>query len=175
MRRAVALILMCAVIVSAFAGCLETQHSAPDHTNATTSGVSTSPTSRTAGTPAQYRVSVGSAIVDAEAADTPAKQEIGLMGRAGLSPNAGMLFLFSSSEQQAMWMKNMRFPIDIVFITDDLRVQRVYAAVPPCTADPCPTYGSEGPIRYALEVNAGFCAQHNITRGVPVTITQSPR
>ncbi len=177
MHRTIAMILLCAVIVSVFAGCLETQQSESDHANGTIaptiSGVSTAPTSRTAATPAYYRVSIGTATVNAEAADTPLKQEIGLSGRTGLDPNAGMLFLFSSTERQTMWMKNMQFPIDIVFITDDLRVQRVYAELPPCTTDPCPTYVSDGPVRYALEVPAGFCAGHGIVRGAQVTITPS--
>ncbi len=172
MRHTLALLLLCVITVSAFAGCLQTQQHTSDHTNASvTSVASGSSTSHTTGT--HYRVSVGTATVDAEAADTPAKLEIGLMGRTGLDPNAGMLFLFSNNERQAMWMKNMQFPIDIVFISDDLRVQRVYAEVPPCTADPCPTYVSDGPVRYALEVRAGFCAEHNIVRGAQVTITPS--
>ncbi|MGZ4906317.1 MAG: DUF192 domain-containing protein [Halobacteriota archaeon] len=175
-RRRAALTVLCALMLSAIAGCAAPQQTASHHAS-TTVAVPATPmpaaTSSNATTsPAHYRVAIGTAIVDAEAADTPQKQEIGLMNRAGLDPNAGMLFLFSRAERQGMWMKNMRFPLDIVFITEDLRVEHVYAEVPPC-APSCPTYVSDGPILYALEVNAGFCARHNIVSGIPVTVTPS--
>ncbi len=173
-QRAAALVVLCALIASALAGCVVTQPTPSDHASATASGVSAVPPSNTtAARPAHYRVSVGTATVDAEAADTPQTQESGLMNRAGLDPNAGVLFLFSRAERQGLWMKNMRFPIDIVFITEDLRVLQVYAEVPPCAAEPCPTYVSDAPVLYTLEVNAGFCARHNIVSGAPVTVTPS--
>ncbi len=177
MHRTAALILLCVLAISAVAGCIVTQQNASDHTSApvapTATTASTVTTSAVTVRSPQYRVSVGTAVVDAEAADTPLKQEVGLMNRTDLDPNAGMLFLFSHAEQQGMWMKNMRFPLDIVFITEGLRVQNIYADVPTCAAEPCPTYVSDGPVLYALEVNAGFCAQHNIVPGTQVTITPS--
>ncbi len=151
MPRALVLIVLCAILAGGIAGCVMSQQTTPTH----------------------YRVTAGNTTVDAEAATTAEQQEIGLMNRTSLGLNAGMLFVFSQPQRQSMWMKNTQIPLDIVFITDDLRVQRIYADVPPCTADPCPTYDSIVPIRYVLEVNAGFCAQHNITSGVAVTITPS--
>jgi len=175
-RRSAALAVLCALLLSAIAGCAAPQQAASNHTGATaavpTTPVSAGASSTATTSPAHFRVAIGTAVVDAEAADTPQKQEIGLMHRTGLDPNAGMLFLFSRADRQGMWMENMRFPLDIVFITEDLRVRQVYAEVPPC-ASSCPTYSSDGPALYALEVNAGFCARHHIVSGIPVTITPS--
>ncbi len=177
MQRGVALTLLCVLLISTLAGCVATQQPASHGKNVTatptpSAGVAIR-SSNAAAQPAHYLVSVGTATVDAEAADTPEKEEIGLMGRASLDPDAGMLFLFSYPDQQSMWMKNMQFPLDIIFITEDLHVERVYTDVPPCADDPCPSYVSDGPVLYALEVNAGFCASHDIVTGAPVTITPS--
>jgi hypothetical protein len=108
--------------------------------------------------------------VDAEAANTPAQWEAGLMNRTSLSENAGMLFVFPLEEQQSFWMKNMRFPLDIVFITADKHVLEIYQSVPPCTSDPCAEYNSSAPIKYALEVNSGFTERYGIKSGDPVLI-----
>ena len=54
-----------------------------------------------------------------EIADNPMKRSRGLSGRAGLEMNEGMLFLFSNAGYQSFWMKDMRIPIDIVWIKDD--------------------------------------------------------
>jgi len=113
---------------------------------------------------------MGSSTVYAEAADTPAKREMGLMNRTYLNEDAGMLFIFPTQQQQSFWMKNMRIPLDIVFITADNHVLEIYASVPPCTSDPCTLYTSSAPIKYALEVNSGFCARNGIASGDPVII-----
>jgi uncharacterized membrane protein (UPF0127 family) len=120
--------------------------------------------------PTTYRVTVGNKTVYAEAANTPAKWEMGLMNRAYLNEDAGMLFIFPIQQQQTFWMKNMRIPLDIVFITADNHVLEIYASVPPCTSEPCAQYTSSAPIKYALEVNSGFCARNGIASGDPVVI-----
>jgi uncharacterized membrane protein (UPF0127 family) len=116
-------------------------------------------------------VTIGKTRVYAEAANTPEERETGLMNRTSLNENAGMLFVFPTEQKQSFWMKNMRIPLDIVFITADKHVLDVYQSVPPCTTDPCVSYIPSAPIRYVLEVNAGFSQQHGITSGDNVSIT----
>ena len=120
--------------------------------------------------PTTDRVTVGNTTVYAEAAYTPAEWEMGLMNRTYLNEDAGMLFIFPIQQQQSFWMKNMRIPLDIVFITADNHVLEIYASVPPCTSNPCTLYASSAPIKYALEVNSGFCARSGIASGDPVII-----
>ena len=120
--------------------------------------------------PTTYRVKVQNTTVYTEAAYTPAEWEMGLMNRTYLNEDAGMLFIFPIQQQQTFFMKNMRIPLDIVFITADNHVLEIYASVPPCTSDPCARYTSSAPIKYALEVNSGFCARNGIASGDPVVI-----
>jgi hypothetical protein len=156
--------------VSTLAGCVTTQTGTPTNTNSVTTAASGSSATTALKAPTTYRVTVGSTIVYAEAADTFAEREMGLMNRTYLNEDAGMLFIFPTPQQQSFWMKNMRIPLDIVFITADNHVLEIYASVPPCTGDPCTLYTSSAPIQYALEVNSGFCARNGIVSGDPVVI-----
>jgi len=170
------LVVICSIVtVGTLAGCV-TQNVAPNNTSATSAALSShGPTTGVGPTaahakPASYRVMIGTMTVYAEAPTTLQEQEQGLMNRTHLDANGGMLFAFTSVRPQSIWMKNMRFPIDIVFITADKHVLEVYRSAPPCAREPCPLYTSRAPVRYALEVNAGFCARHGIVSGTPVSI-----
>ena len=154
------IIIVCAIVaVSTLLGCVTTQTSTLNNT----SKISTPPT--------HYLVTIGTTRVYAEAANTPEERETGLMNRTSLNENAGMLFVFPTEQKQSFWMKNMRISLDIVFITTDKHVLDVYQSVPPCTTDSCVSYMPNAPIRYVLEVNAGFSQQHGIASGDTVSIT----
>lgn len=62
------------------------------------------------------RVTVGSAVFSAEVARTAIEQARGLSFRAGLGQNDGMVFLFGSSTVRYFWMKDMNFPLDMIWI-----------------------------------------------------------
>lgn len=86
-----------------------------------------------------------------EVADTPAEQEQGLSGRMSL--DGGMLFVFQSPDRYGFWMKDMAFPIDIVWMDAERRVIAVDANVSP---DSYPkTYYPPSDAMYVLELNAG--------------------
>jgi uncharacterized membrane protein (UPF0127 family) len=100
--------------------------------------------------------SVDGATVDVtvEIADEASEHEQGLMGREDLDQGTGMLFVLPGSSVRYFWMKNTLIPLDILYFDHDGNfVSRV--TMPPCAADPCPTYESAGPATYALEVKAG--------------------
>ena len=170
-RTSLLIVVLCGIIaVSTLAGCVTTQTGTPTNTNSVTTAASGSSATTALKAPTTYRVTVGNITVYAEAADTFAEREMGLMNRTYLNEDAGMLFIFPTPQQQSFWMKNMRIPLDIVFITADNHVLEIYASVPPCTGDPCTLYTSSAPIQYALEVNSGFCARNGIVSGDPVVI-----
>ncbi len=65
---------------------------------------------------------------------------MGLMFRPSLAPDRGMLFLFDRPDFHGIWMKNCKFPIDIVWLDEEKKVVHVKEGAPPCKADPCPVY-----------------------------------
>ena len=90
-----------------------------------------------------------------ELADTPETQEQGLMFRDSMPEDHGMLFIFEDSALRGFWMKNCKFPQDMLFFDADMRLISVQERVPVCVTEPCPSYSSGAPAKYVLELNAG--------------------
>jgi hypothetical protein len=80
---------------------------------------------------------------------------MGLMFRPSLPLDRGMLFVFGASEFHGIWMKNCRFPIDILWLDEERRIVHLAEGVPPCAADPCPVYAPLRRASYVVELNAG--------------------
>ena len=114
------------------------------------------------------------AVVYVDLARTDAERAQGLMYRESLADGAGMLFLFEGLEVRPFWMKNCHFPIDIVHLTKDGAVADVLAGVPPCAADPCPTYPPAAPSDTVLEINAGVAAKNGVVRGAKLRYLDVP-
>lgn len=112
----------------------------------------------------------GAPPLQAEVADEPAERERGLMFRPGLAPDEAMLFVFPAERPWGFWMRNVNFPIDMVWLSANGTVVHVQRA-PPCLADPCPIYEPRVPALYVVEVPAGFAANHSIT---PRTVVPVP-
>lgn len=103
---------------------------------------------------------------------TVALQEKGLAGRTQLSDAEGMLWRFDPPQRPAFWMKDMRIPIDIIWIRQGL-VTQLSTQVPLPPADPqatIPVYEPTSPVDYVLEVAAGYAARHDVRVGDPVRI-----
>lgn len=80
------------------------------------------------------------------------EQQLGLSDTFCLPPGQGLLFEFSQTEVQKFWMKDMNYPIDIIWLDDTLKeVGRVKNADPKNYPD---IYSSPQPVKYVLEVNA---------------------
>lgn len=107
-----------------------------------------------------------------ELADTPEKQTIGLMNRKFLSEDSGMLFIFPAENFYNFWMKNTLIPLDMIFITSENKIATIYTAQP-CKADPCMHYVPTKPVKYVLEVNAGYAQNNKIKEGDEVLINLS--
>ena len=72
-------------------------------------------------------------VVDAELAATAESRTRGLMERATLPANRGMLFLFETAQQPlSFWMRNTLIPLDMIFADAQRRITTIHAAVPPC-------------------------------------------
>lgn len=103
--------------------------------------------------------------VDVEVMDEPAEHAKGLMGRSGLDETEGMLFIFEYSGEHLFWMKNMKFPIDMIFVDHELKIVHIEEKVPPCTQESCDVYGPKQDIKYVVEVISGFANMHDIKEG----------
>ncbi|MDY6789378.1 MAG: DUF192 domain-containing protein [Candidatus Nanohaloarchaea archaeon] len=110
-------------------------------------------------------VEVGSKKVEVEVADNSSERLRGLMNRDDLSINTGMLFVYGDEDFRSFWMKNMSFPIDIIYLDSHRTVVDIKHSIPPCSSDPCPSYKSDRPARYVLEVNSGFSSANNVSSG----------
>lgn len=102
-------------------------------------------------------------VVTAEVAASPVDRAVGLMYRDGLGDSEGMLFVFDTEGSYAFWMKNVGFPIDILWLDSGMKVVDIETAEP-CN-EVCPSYVPDSPARYVLEVPAGFAAAHGISAG----------
>lgn len=113
------------------------------------------------------------ALVNVEVADNAEMRAKGLGGRELLEWESGMLFVFSESVKPRFWMKGMKFPIDIIWISGD-RIVDILSQVPPAlpdTADEAlPKYGPVVSVDKALEVNSGFAQKQQIRVGDKVQL-----
>jgi uncharacterized membrane protein (UPF0127 family) len=120
-------------------------------------------------------VRIGRQAVRAELARTPEERRQGLSGRSALPEDAGMLFVFPNEQQPTFWMKDMRFPLDFVWISADKHVVAVTEQAPapvPGTPDGAlQLYAPTAPVLYTLEVNGGLVKQLGIHAGDPVVFT----
>lgn len=106
--------------------------------------------------------------IDIEMADTEDKRTKGLSGRASLTKDQGMLFIFPVKRQYSFWMKGMKFPLDFIWINGK-RIVDVTENVPFPSADKTdgqlPMYSSRFPVDKVLEVNAGTIKKQGIKIG----------
>jgi len=82
-------------------------------------------------------------------------RQMGLMFRPSLPLDHGMLFIFEQPDFHGIWMKNCKFPIDILWLDEQGKVVHVAEKVPPCKTEPCPVYQPLQRAAYVVELNAG--------------------
>lgn len=99
-----------------------------------------------------------------ELADNQAELLRGLSGRSCIGDNQGMLFVFQRPGFHHFWMKEMNFPIDIVWLDENKKVIEVTAELSPETYPN--TVTSSRPASYVLELGAGVAARQGIADGV---------
>jgi uncharacterized membrane protein (UPF0127 family) len=104
-------------------------------------------------------------VLQAEVMVKDEDRAMGLMFRPSLPADRGLLFLFEDLDFHGIWMKNCRFPIDIVWLDEERRVVHLAEAVPPCKADPCPVYQPMKKAAYVVEINAGQARREKATLG----------
>lgn len=126
----------------------------------------------TQGTADSDRVTIRDAVVNVEIVSTPAAKKKGLGQRDELKWNHGMLFVYDEPLILAMWMKGMRFDIDIVWIRDG-RIIDMALRVPHEVEGPLPVYRPRETADMVLEVPAGYAWANGWKTGDPIQLQRA--
>jgi uncharacterized membrane protein (UPF0127 family) len=111
-------------------------------------------------------------VIHAEIADTDASREQGLSDRPSLPVDSGMLFVFDTPGQYGFWMKDMHFPLDMVWINVDKTVAGVTKDILPSTYPSI--FPPPNSISYVLEINVGSAEKFGLVSGAIVDFTLPP-
>jgi uncharacterized membrane protein (UPF0127 family) len=103
--------------------------------------------------------------VKAELALSPDQRARGLMFRDRVAPGEGMLFAFEEEAIHPFWMKNMKIPIDILWLDRERRIVHMTKSVEPCRKDPCPSYVPLFPALFVLELKSGRAEELGLKLG----------
>jgi uncharacterized protein len=118
------------------------------------------------------QVKINSTTFAVEIAKTDEERQLGLSDRKSLDQGKGMLFLFDQPGNYSFWMKNMQFPLDLIFIKDNTVVSVSQNAQPAKGNENPPLFFPEGPINKVLEINAGLAQKYGIKKGSDVEVKQ---
>lgn len=102
-------------------------------------------------------------VIHAFVASTTEALQTGLSGVPSMSEDSGMLFIFPTAGTYGFWMKEMNFPLDIVWIDADKRVLGIIVDAKPETYPE--TFHPPSEILYVLELNSGGARDNNIAVG----------
>ena len=111
---------------------------------------------------------VGNVAVKVEIAASSAEKQEGLSGRNFMRKNSGMLFVFSQPDLYPFWMKDMKFPIDIIWLDENLRIINIEKNITPGSFPK--KFTPQLPAKYALEVNNGWSDKNKIKEGMAALI-----
>jgi uncharacterized membrane protein (UPF0127 family) len=99
--------------------------------------------------------------VKAELAIDDATRQKGLMFRTQMGKDDGMLFVFGEVAYHAMWMRNTLIPLSVAYMDDGGKIVSIHEMEPQTEI----SHQAEGPVRYALEMNAHWFSEHKIKPG----------
>src|SRR5680860_84280 len=112
---------------------------------------------------------VGEKTLYLEVVATPAKHYLGLSNRPSLCKDCGMLFIFSSLQDREFVMRNMEFPLDIVFLRNN-QIVKVYENLAPEGNEPTNYYDSSQAVNNVIELNAGMANEFGLKVGTTIDL-----
>jgi uncharacterized protein len=107
------------------------------------------------------QLSAGMHLLNVQLAQTPEQRQIGLMFRKEMPQHEGMLFVFEQAATQCFWMRNTLIPLTAAFVADDGTIVNLADMKPQSDDSHCSTQ----PVRFVLEMNAGWFAKRQIKAG----------
>jgi uncharacterized membrane protein (UPF0127 family) len=109
----------------------------------------------------EMELTMGMYRIETEVAATEQGRELGLMFREKMAINHGMLFVFPDARRECMWMKNTLLPLSVAFLDDHGAIVNIEEMQAQTLNNHC----SAKPIRFALEMNAGWFKQRGFGVG----------
>lgn len=135
----------------------EQQENVPGEANASSNGYR------------KVNVTVNGVRLVADIAESQDQRSKGLSVKDTLGENEAMLFVFSEGREHSFWMNGMKFPIDIIWISEHHEVTHIEHSLEPCVPGSfCPTYKPDRNSLYVLETVAGFAQKYNVTENTYV-------
>ena len=113
---------------------------------------------------------VGTTTIAVDIADTVGKQRQGLSWRPSMPEDQGMYFLLGTPATHGFWMKDMHFPLDIIWIRNGVIVDISENVPYPLEGQTPASVQPKEPADAVLEVNAGFTQRHGIKIGDEVSL-----
>lgn len=107
--------------------------------------------------------------LDIEIAESDYETETGLMYRSSMRQKQAMLFIFDDVAMHSFYMKNTQFPLDIIFIDENLKIASFQENAQPLNESGLP---SRVPVKYVLEVNAGLAEKWLLEVGDSISFTR---
>jgi uncharacterized membrane protein (UPF0127 family) len=125
--------------------------------------------------PPKTMVKIGGVVIPVRLANTPALQFKGWSDVPNMGDVQGMLFLFGSKTQHAMVMRDMQFPLDIVWLdgTEIIDFAQRLAPEPGIPENKLTVYYARKPSTMVLELPAGFTEEHGVKVGDHISIVNS--
>ncbi|HEY5551178.1 MAG TPA: DUF192 domain-containing protein [Opitutaceae bacterium] len=120
------------------------------------------PSATPLGVDAWFPIRIGTTEVKMQLAVRPMELQQGLMHRAFLGEDEGMLFVYPEASDRSFWMRNTLIPLDIGFFSPD-GVLREVRAMNPLDENPVTSFSSE--IQFAVEMNQGWYREKGIKPG----------
>jgi uncharacterized membrane protein (UPF0127 family) len=117
-------------------------------------------------------VRLGSGVFNVRLADTEPARAQGLSGTSKLGANDGLLMVFDTDAAHGIWMKDMKIPIDIIWMNSNKKVIYIVTDAAPELGD-TKTYAPNAPARYVLEVPSGAAKKAAIKIGDPAVFDES--
>lgn len=110
-------------------------------------------------------MSIAGRRIPVDIADTPDSRRQGLSGRPSLATDTGLVLAWSTPTPAQIWMPDMNFAIDVIFVAGG-KVIAIYPDAQPCPAQgPCPSFGPQTPVSFVAEVPAGSAAAWGLKVG----------
>lgn len=113
-------------------------------------------------------VAINGSYITVKVADSQEERSKGLSGSSQLKDGTGMLFIFDEASYHGIWMKDMKYPIDIVWLDENQKIVNLQEYATP---DSYPrVFTPQVPARYVIELPVGSIKSYGMNYGKKVTI-----